>query len=675
MVCCCGVRASVSIVAICTGIVAVIIAGPWSLAYIALYILATAPGWPLGGALFGRQHPAGWMAGALIGYGLTCLALWGVLALHAASLVSFALAWAGITTISWAFVRRREPLVALPQWGRAEARTLVLLLLIVPAVFVFPYKNLGAQDAQGNRFYRAYFMADFIWHTALTAELTKYDMPPINPYLGDRTIQYYWTYFLVPAVIAQEGPAGLRDVERVLKVNSLCSGVLFLGALIIATWSASLSVPGTAFAIVLGVLAVSAEGWYMAWDLMERGRSLMFLKYFNIDAISAWKFSGLRVDSLVRSMWYNPQHSMSAALGLIAMPVAGAAGVAAPFGAIALAGLALALSTTFNPLVGGLFSLIYGAVIVADALRLRRWHALLRHAVAAIVVGAAVTWCIANDMVEGAASAVIYGFGGLARHSPMATLALSLGALLLPAVLALWPPTKLPRQTWPCVAGMIVGLLVFYLVRISRDEAYMGFRAEQLLQVLLPGLAAVFFARLQLRSRAMAAVVGALLIAIGLPTTLIDVFNAQDINNFEMAPGFRWTLTVTPEEQDAHRWLRTQTPTKAIVEMDPVAHGRETWSELLTFAQRRMAAGKPISLMAVPDYELRSRLAHAIYAGGSPEAAARTARGLGIDYLFIGPAEEKTDPPLALAKFDRRPDLFRLAFSNSRTWIYEVVRR
>ena len=39
--------ASVLCVAILTGIVAVIIAGPWALAYIALYILATVPGWPL----------------------------------------------------------------------------------------------------------------------------------------------------------------------------------------------------------------------------------------------------------------------------------------------------------------------------------------------------------------------------------------------------------------------------------------------------------------------------------------------------------------------------------------------------------------------------------------------------------------------------------------------------
>ena len=244
-----------------------IIAGPWALAYIALYILATVPGWPLGRALFGRHHPAGFITGALLGYGLTCLAFWGVLAL-AFGVSRHLRARMGGRHRHHMDARHvaRPALVPLPAWSPPDVRTFVLLLAIVPAVFVFPYKNLGAQDAQGNRFYRAYFTADFIWHTALTAELMKYDMPPINPYLGDRTIQYYWTYFLVPAVIAEEGPAGLRDVELVLKVNALSSGVLFLAALILATWSASRSTVGTAIAIVLGVLAVSAEGLYMAWD-------------------------------------------------------------------------------------------------------------------------------------------------------------------------------------------------------------------------------------------------------------------------------------------------------------------------------------------------------------------------------------------------------------------------
>src|SRR5688572_5800588 len=408
---CCRVLVPVSIVAICTGIVAVIIAGPWALAYIPLYVLATIPGWPLGRALFGRAHPASYISGALIGYALTCVAFWAVLALHIPSAVTFMLAWALVTAATWGFIPRREAIVQLPAWTAAEARTLVLLLLLVPAVFVLPYKNLGARDTEGNRFYRAYFTADFIWHMALTAELTKYDMPPINPYLGDRTIQYYWTYFLVPAVISEEGPGGLKDIESSLEVNALCSGVLFIAALILATWAASLSVVGTAFAVVLAVVAASSEGLYAWWELYSRGRPLARVTDLNIDAMSSWRLNGLRVDSLVRSMWYNPQHSMSAALGLLAMPVAGAAGVAAPIGAITFAGVALALSTTFNPLIGGLFSLIYGACVVADAIRTRQLKSIFPHAVAAAIVGLAVGWCVTNDMVEGAAGVVLYGLG------------------------------------------------------------------------------------------------------------------------------------------------------------------------------------------------------------------------------------------------------------------------
>jgi hypothetical protein len=654
----------------------VIIAGLWALAYIPLYVLATIPGWPLGRALFGRTHPASYISGALIGYALTCVAFWTVLALHIPSAVAFILAWALITAATWGFTPRREAIVQLPEWNPLEARTLGLLLLLVPAVFVLPYKNLGARDAEGNRFYRAYFTADFIWHMALTAELTKYDMPPVNPYLGDRTIQYYWTYFLVPAVISEEGPGGLKDIESSLKVNALCSGVLFIAALILATWAASLSAVGTAFAVVLAVLAASSEGLYAWWELYSRGRPLAGVTDLNIDAMSAWRLNGLRVDSLVRSMWYNPQHSMSAALGLLALPVVGAAGVATPLGAIALAGLALALSTTFNPFIGGLFSLIYGAVVMADAIRERQIKPVLFHAVAAALVGLAILWCIANDMVEGAAGVVLYGLGGYARNRPFATLMMSLGPLVIPAVLGLWLPWQLPRRAWPAVGGTLLGLIVFYFVRLSVEGSYIGFRAGQLMQLALPGLAALFFARLwrpERRWRIGTAATISILLIVGLPTTLIDTYNAQDIENRRMGPGFRWTITLTPDEQEAYRWMRTQTPRDAIVQMDPIAHGRETWSQLPTFAWRRMAAARPISLMNIPEYAERSRNAHRIYADSNAEVAVLIARELGIDYVFIGPAEERANPAAALAKFGDREDLFRLAFANAGTRVYEVL--
>ena len=200
------------------------------------------------------------------------------------------------------------------------------------------------------------------------------------------------------------------------------------------------------------------------------------------------------------------------------------------------------------------------------------------------------------------------------------------------------------RRAWPAVAGTVLGLLVFYLVRLSVEDSYIGFRAGQLMQLALPGLAALFFARLWQpewqagaprppRSRSCCSL-------IGLPTTLIDTYNAQDIGNRQMGPGFRWTITLTPDEQEAYRWMRTETPRDAIVQMDPIAHGRETWSQLPTFAERRMAAARPISLMNIPDYAERSRKAHRIYAERNAETAAQLARELGIDYIFIGPAEQ-----------------------------------
>ena len=476
-------------------------------------------------------------------------------------------------------------------------------------------------------------------------------------------------------MIAQEGPGGLQEVERVLKLNALCSGMLFIAALIAATWAVSLSAAGTAFAIVLAVVAASAEGIYGWWDLVSRGQPLSGLTDLNIDAMSAWEFSGLRVDSLVRSMWYNPQHSMSAALGLLAMPIAGAAGAAAPLGAIVMAGLALALSTTFNPLIGGLFSLIYGVVVLADTIRTRQLRPVLNHAIAAGLVGAAVAWCVANDMVEGAAGVVLFGLGGYARNRPIASLMLSLGPLLVPAVIGLWPPWRLPRHAWPSVAGALLGLLVFYFVRLSVEGSYIGFRAGQLLQLSLPGLAALAFSRFWERQRRwqMAAVTCAvILIAVGLPTTLIDTYNAQDIGNRRMGPGFHWTIMLTPAEQEAYQWIRRETPRDAIVQMDPIAHGRETWSQLPTFAWRRMAAARPISLMNIPAYLDRSRRAHRIYADRNPEVAAKLARELGINYIYIGPAEEKANPAASLAKFAARQDLFNPVFSNTGTRVYEV---
>jgi uncharacterized membrane protein len=85
-----------------------------------------------------------------------------------------------------------------------------------------------------------------------------------------------------------------------------------------------------------------------------------------------------------------------------------------------------------------------------------------------------------------------------------------------------------------------------------------------------------------------------------------------------------------------------------------------------------MAAARPISLMDIPDYTERSRKAHRIYAERNPDTAVHLARELGINYIFIGPAEQRRNSAALLAKFDKREDLFELVFANADTRIYAV---
>jgi hypothetical protein len=135
-----------------------------------------------------------------------------------------------------------------------------------------------------------------------------------------------------------------------------------------------------------------------------------------------------------------------------------------------------------------------------------------------------------------------------------------------------------------------------------------------------------------------------------------------------MGPGFHWTVTVTPAEQEGLAWIRLHTPRSAIVQAEPVIRGRETWSWIPSFAERRMAAGEAIPLIA--DTQAKSQQVRQIYAGVGAEPAWRLARDLHIDYLYVDDTERAAYP--TTAKFDAHPEYFSPVFKNSEVSIYAV---
>ena len=639
---------------------------------------AVAPGLPIGVVLFGRAHPASWITGALVGYGLTQLALWAVIVSGFASPAAFVGAWAAAVAASYAVCRRIPDTPLLPAatpWTRADVRALLLVLLLVPVLMGITYRNLGRADEGGSRYYRAYFTADFVWHRALAFELGKFSLPPQNPYLAPETMNYYWTYFLLPSVVARYSPAsvpGADEVEPQLKANAVMVGLLMLAALFALVRTGTGRAAPAAIAVLLAVVAASAEGTYSIIDLLARGRPLRVLLDTNIDAVTAWPpFGGLRIDNIPRSLWYTPQHTTSIALGLAALHIAVVAGAAARLPVIAIAGLALGLSTTMNPLLGGVCSLLYGACIVLDALLARTGalRAILRHGLAAAFVVSAVAWGSASRVMDGAGSALQVGFAGFSRQSPFVTLLLSLGPVLIPALFGIIAVrTAVARRAVTVAAsGVLAGLFLLYFVRIS-EASWVGFRAGQILLVCIP----VLLARtLESLPRSLGAVLIALVLLAGLPTTIVDTYNTQDIGNKRRGPGFRWTLYTTPAQQEAFAWLRTRTSDDDIVQMEPLVRGREHWTLIPTFAGRRMAAGEPISLMPIPEYGQRSARVRTIFATPNADEAWHIAREMGIDFIYVD-----RDDVLAyyegVQKFDASPR-FERVFNNKEVRIYRVT--
>ena len=643
-------------------------AGAAGLAYLLLFVLVLVPGLPLGFAFFGRRHAAGWIAGALFGYAAMSIAWWAVVFVRIPSTAAFALAWAAAGAASAvAAARIAGPVVALPRWTRRDSAALLLVLLLVPALVWKPFANLGAADANGDRQYRAYFIADFVWHTALTAELAKETQPPRNPYLASEPVHYYWTYFRVPATLARHGGFG---VQEALKVNAVGMAILMLASIYLAAWTALPAWPWiVAAAVALTVVAPSAEGLAAIADLVRRGQPLAGLRDLNIDAVAAWAFKGLRIDDLPRAMWYTPQHATSYALGLLAIPAALGAGVRARSIAVLLTGLALGASLAFNPLVGAVFCCVYGLAIVADAVRTRAGlPAVLRHSLAAVPVAVAYAWCVLNQVGDGATAALHIGFWGLARNGTAIVFLLSFGPLLLLVVPGLWRSRRLPfAQAWPAAFGVGLGILLMHFVALTVDLAWVGFRGGHIVLVTAPALAARGLLVLRERGPRLAVAVAAVALVAGLPTTAIDAYNAQDVANRHVCCGasndFHWTVVVTPAEQEALDWIRLHTPEDAVVQMEPTVRGRESWTLIPTFAERRMATGIALPLLPVPAYaELNPRVRR-IYETADADWAHETARNIGIDYLYVDRIERAAYPNVA--KFDAHPEFFDPVFRNA----------
>lgn len=661
--------------------------------YLVVYALWLLPGIPLGVALFGARHPVGWIAGAVLGYALTALAFWVPIALGIANGWSFAASWIAITIAAWVTVwPRRAPRVQLPQWTASDVTALLLVLLLAPAVLARPLTRIGVEDDTGASRYRAYFTADFVWHMGLTAELEKFDWPPRNPYMASEPLRYYWLYFVPPSVAGATLPAAPDRVAR-LAINELCTATMLVGMIYVLAWCATRRAWASATAVTIAVLAASAEGMYAAIVALQRGESLGALRDLNVDAVTSWFFGGITIDGLPRTFMYNPQHGMATACGLIALAVVAFTGARLSIAAALLCGVALGFALMMSPFPGGVITLIFGTAIGIDLLlSIRRGRARpalregeaglartvwrlgeagLAPAIAILPIALALGWCVLNGTFEGAGGELRFGVSSRVKAAPVLWAVLALGPLLSIVLIGLASSWRFPRAIRPAILGLLIPVGLIYFVSLTSADVWVGWRAGQILLATTTGLAAAGLAMLFDISRPLAFLAAILVMLAGLPTTLIDVYNAQDVHNLGEGPGFAWTVRISRGEREALDWIKAFTARDAIVQMEPTERKRETWTLIPSFGERRMSAGLPISLLESPAYHQRSQRVREIYAASDPERAWEIARELNIDFLYLGRVERTAFPAVDQLLISR-PDRFRPVFQNRESLVLAV---
>ena len=435
--------------------------GPAGLGYLGLYTLLLVPGLPIGFLLFGRSHAAGWIGGALIGYALSALVLWLPADLGLIARGWIPGAWALLTATTIPLLRTSRVLVHLPAWHRADSVALICSLLMVPLLLAGPFSRIGDPDEEGRRRYRAYFTADFLWHVALSAELVKADPPIRNPYLERRALNYYWAYFVPPAMIARLVHAE-HALAACLLLNALGAGLLFVAAIHLYSWCVIPRAGPAALSVVLTVLAASAEGLFALLRLARSGLPLTGRPRPQRGRDDVLGIPEPDDRQPAPFALVHPQHAAACALGLIALIIpASPRTPPVVWGGGLVVGIPLGLAIIFSPFLGGVFCVLYGLTALWSAFvrSERPLPAIAAYTTAVVPALAGLCWCLLNRTFEGATGVVAFGLSPRAAAAPLATIALAAGPLLALAVAGLiaargvypWQPAAAARWShWCC---------------------------------------------------------------------------------------------------------------------------------------------------------------------------------------------------------------------------------
>lgn len=576
-----------------------------------------------------------------------------------------------VAVLAWP-ARRLQGRWTLPSTEPGDVIAVALLLILVPLVVGLPFAHVGEITPDGQA-YRAYFTADYVWRRAVVIELAKGAPMPINPYFTGDALHYYWMPHVLTGVQYRFAGAW-ASLDELLLIRSISIDLFFITFLYgvvrlfrVKPWAAA---SGVAFVI----LSTSFEGLYVLFDFSSKNVPIGAVRNLNIDAISRWYFQGIPIDGLQRLLFYQPHHIVGYCIGLVGLVALSVRTRAVDPAAFAVSGVCLALSiviSSFAGLMVTVAAMVFEFVGVARSLD---WMRGVKHAIAAAIpLIAAVGLVYGLGYVDRSGAVVEFVVNRVAVHRFWWVTLLSFGPILIVTALAI-PALVSERRGLAILGALAVTSIGFYFFVNVRDhqDVYVGWRVGHVLFMSAAVVIGVLLEYVNARPSAswQPLVWGGIVVALlaGLPTTIIDVYNTQDITEHGEPP--YWTLMLRPDELQAFDWIQKNTQPDATFQVDPIVRRDDGWAYLPAFAERRMAIGLPISMVPLAKYQQGSEAIRTMF-DEAPLAAYERAIRAKVNYVLIGPPERTAHPGVE-GRFNSIANLMPLAFRNGTISVYEI---
>jgi hypothetical protein len=385
------------------------------------------------------------------------------------------------------------------------------------------------------------------------------------------------------------------------------------------------------------------------------------------------------IDGLQRVLFYQPHHALGYALGFMGVLAVTTRRRRFDPMAMAVGGVLLGLSMLVSSFAGVMLTSVAAIWEGVSVLRWREWWRAIAHVAAAslpLVLSAALVMALQYVDVGSPGSVLRFGANQLAFKRTLWVTTLSFGPIIVLTAIAAWAMLRArDARAWVFVALWLTCIAFYFFVDIrDHQDVYVGWRVGHLWFIASAAIAAIAYrwlAALRPVWRAAPTALTVVLVAVAIPTTIVDVYNTQDVYNWNEGPGFTWTLILSPEEEEAFAWIRANTPPDAVFQVDALQRDVQSWAHLPAFAERRLAVGLPISMVPLFKYEQGARAAAWIFDNGSASAAHHLCRRNNIQYLYLGTPERRRHPT-AQARFDAAPEYFQRVFHNREAAIYRV---